>query len=103
MSVEQQAYRECWQWLDSDRVGPCPEPPAGMHQLAVNEWWRGYRAAVAEFQVEEAKIDVWTDIIMWGIKALIFGAFLVWVYASNDPGIRIAGGLTGLLILWRSR
>lgn len=101
MSVKHQAYKECWQWLNNDAKGPRPAPMEGMHPLALEEWWIGYNAAVADYQVEEAKVDMWTDITVWLVKHALWASVMLGVYMTDNTYVWVGGGLLGLYALWR--
>lgn len=100
MSVKQQAYKECWNWLNSDEEGPRPEPMDGLHPMVVEEWWVGYNAAVADYQIEEAKVDLWTDFTVRAAKLLLLVGYVTGIYLTGNPWIWVAGGIHCLYLLW---
>lgn len=76
LTMRDTAYNETLDWLLNDKEGPEPQPPIGMHELAVAEWEAGRKEAY------EAEIEgnAWADMVIDGLIAavkggLAFGAF----------------------------
>jgi len=102
MGVRQQAYKECWQWLDAeDPDHPEPQPMEGLHPLAVEEWWIGYDVACKDYEAEEESIDEWADLVVDLIKScglLTVLGITCWI---DNPWLSLVTGVLGFIYMMR--
>lgn len=77
MTVRDVAYCETYEWLENGRSDPPPQPPEGMHPLALAEWVAGHEAANVAFDEAEAWVDRVERIVVKLFKAGIVVALFL--------------------------
>ena len=101
MNVRERAFHQVLAWLENERQGDAPQPPEGMHPLAVEEWNRGAVAAQKDFEESDAAWQGVEDLIVFGVKVGILFTIAGVVYAIHEPWCLLAGGMATTALLWR--
>ena len=99
MSPREQGFSEIYGWLDNGSEGPEPQPPEGLHQLALNEWNAGASAAHSEYEEEESAWIVTENFLVWLLKASALFTVAGAIYWIHEPWSMVLGGLFCLYLL----
>lgn len=99
MSPREQAFSEVYVWLDNGSEGDAPQPPEGLHPLALNEWTAGAAAAHSKYMDEESAWIVTENFLVWFLKASALMTVAGVIYWIHEPWSMVIGGLICLYLL----
>jgi hypothetical protein len=99
MNVREQAFYATLQWLQSETGIDAPQPPEGMHELALEEWWEGVQAAHVTHAANQEAWQKTEDFIVFLVKAATIYALLGVSWWTQNGYIMVAGGILGLVLM----